>query len=268
MPNIASKLIAMHFKATSYLPYVFVFSLLFSCKKETNQTTEPETGVISGTVRLYDDKTNQLTNASGVNITVIGQSEKTTTTGNDGRFKLEGLAFDNYDLSFSKTGYGTFKIFGIDHRKQPNTPSGTVSTTQLSNVINMGAVSASSVTSLTALDYTYNEGPGIEYSYSIDPVPSTSNRGYIRTFLSKNYTISSTNYLAYSLTKSVLSNNTKGGFTNEELFAFGFNKGDSVYVKVYGDSFYSNDYTEPSTGKRVFPNLNSVSRDAVNFVIP
>jgi hypothetical protein len=258
----------MHSKMTSLFSLILLSSILFSCKKETNQSTQTESGVISGTVRLYDDKTNQLSDASGVSINVIGQAGKTTITGTDGRFRLEGLPFDNYDLSFSKTGYGTYKIFGIDHRKQPNTPSGTVSITQLPNVINLGAVSGSSVISLTALDYTYNEGPGIEYSYSIEPVPTTTNRGYTRTFLSKNHTISPSNYLGYSLTKSVLSNNTRGGFTNEELFAFGFNKGDSVYVKVYGDSFYSNDYTEPSTGKRVFPNLNSVSSAAVNFVIP
>jgi len=258
----------MRVKMTYFFSWILLSSLILSCKKETKTPAEPETGAISGTIRLYDDKTNQVTNSSGVTVTVIGQPGKTTTTDNDGRFRLEGLTFDNYDLSFAKTGYGTYKIFGIDHRKQPNTPSGTVSTTQLSNVINLGAVSSSSVSSLTALDYTYNEGPGIEFSYSLNPEPSASSRGYIRTFLSKTYTISSTNYQAYSLTKSVLNNSTKGGFSNEELFAFGFNKGDSVYVKVYGDSFYSNDYTEPSTGKRVFPNLNSVSPSAVNFVIP
>jgi hypothetical protein len=59
-----------------------------------------------------------------------------------------------------------------------------------------------------------------------------------------------------------------GGFTNDELFAMGFASGQTIYVKVYGESYISNDYTDPLTGKRVFPNLNANSAAPINFVIP
>jgi hypothetical protein len=242
--------------------------MIAGCSKSKDTTPVVETGTISGTVKLYDDKTNALTNASGVTVSIIGNDGKVAVTASDGKFSIEGLPFDNYDLSFSKTGYGTYKIFGLTHQKQSNTPSGAVSTTQIARLINLGAVSTSSVSALNAIDATFNGVPGIEYSYSISPAPTNSNRGYTRAFLSKARNISPANYIAFSETKSVISNNAIGGFTAEDLYGLGFNSGDSVYVRIYGESFYSNDYTEPSSGKRVFPNLNAVSAESIGFKVP
>jgi hypothetical protein len=253
-------------------PLVFLFaaiSILFAgCSKTTENIPVQETGIISGTIKIYDDKTNAFTNASGVTVTIIGDQDKIAVTAADGKFSIAGLPYDNYDLSFSKTGYGTFKIFGLEHQKQPNTPAGAVSTTQISRVINLGAVSTSTITSLNAIDANFNGVPGIEYTYSIFPVPGSSNRGYTRAFLGKNKIISPNNYDAASEIKSVISNNAIGGFTAEDLYGLGFNSGDSVYVKIYGESFYSNEYTEPATGKRIFPNLNAISAEAVGFKVP
>jgi hypothetical protein len=242
--------------------------ILAACKKDSTTPAAAETGNLNGTIKLYDDKTNALADASGVTISVIGNPEKTVVTGAGGSFSLTGLPFDNYDLAFSKTGYGTYKIFGIEHRRQPGTPAGSISQTQISRVINLGAVSTTAVSALTALDNTYNDQPGIEYSYTLSPAPSASNRGYVRALLSKNKPLSAVNFLSYSEVKSVISNNAKGGFTAEDLYGLGFNKGDSIYVRVYGESFYSNDYTEPNTGKRIFPNLNAVSAEPVGYEVP
>ena len=246
---------------------LFIILSFFSCKKESSQG-EIEIGAISGTISLYDDKINLQSNASGVTVTVIGMPGKVAVSTADGKFRIEGLSFDNYDLAFSKTGYGTYKIFGIEHKKQSNTPSGVSSTTFLSRVINLGAVSSTSISSLTAIDATYNDLPGIEYGYTITPEASPGNRGYVRTFVGKKHTTSSAEYLAYTNTNSVLNNNVRSGFQLGELYGFGFQSGDSVYVKVYGDSFYSNTYTDPISGKTIFPNLNAVAANAVSFIVP
>ena len=245
-----------------------LFRSISGCSKTNDNQPAQETGTISGTIKLYDDKTNALANASGVTVSIIGNQNKFAVTSSDGKFSIEGLPFDNYDLSFSKTGYGTYKIFGLEHQKQSNTPARNASTTQITRVINLGAVSTSSVTSLSAIDAIFNGAPGIEYSYTITPVPNSSNRGYSRAFLDKNKNVSPNNYLAFSEIKSVISNNAIGGFTAEDLYGLGFNSGDSIYVKIYGESFYSNDYTDPASGKRVFPNLNAVSAEATGFKVP
>jgi len=48
----------------------------------------------------------------------------------------------------------------------------------------------------------------------------------------------------------------------------GFASGSTVYVKIYGESFYGNDYDEPNQNIRVFPNLNLDSAEAVSFEVP
>jgi hypothetical protein len=114
----------------------------------------------------------------------------------------------------------------------------------------------------------YNAGPGVSYTYTVSPNPSVSNRGYVRAFLSTSPSVSSSNYTAYSTVRSVLSSPATGGFSLEELNGFGFTSGQTVYIKLYGESFISNDYTEPLTGKRIFPNLSTTSAPAISFVIP
>jgi len=243
-------------------------SILIACKKENNSPLIEETGSIAGAINVYDDKTNKLSDASGFTVSVIGNPGKIAVTNANGQFKIDGLPFDNYDLSFSKIGYGTYKIFGIEHLKKSNLPAGSVSVTQISRVINLGALSTTSVSLLSVVDATYNDLPGIEYSYVLNPAPTTNNRGYVRAFLGKKSTTTSTEYTAYSAVKSALSNNVKSGFTAEELYGLGFESGDSVYVKLYGESYFSNQYIDPGTGKAIFPNLNAVSPSAIGFLVP
>jgi hypothetical protein len=59
-----------------------------------------------------------------------------------------------------------------------------------------------------------------------------------------------------------------GGFTASELYAMGFSTGQTVFIKLYGDSYQSNDYDDPLTGKTVFPNLNQASAAAISFIMP
>ena len=54
--------------------------------------------------------------------------------------------------------------------------------------------------------------------------------------------------------------------SQSDLINMGFATGTAVYVKVYGESFWSNDYASGSL--RRFPNLNSNSADAVSFIVP
>jgi len=243
-----------------------LFSLVFiSCKKDNNNTVTK--GAITGTVTLWNDKTTSQTDASGVLVTIANLPGKTFTTSANGQFRFDDITFDNYDLVFTKAGYGTFKIYGVSHAK----PSGSTGTTQITTVvpaIQMGAQSTTTITAHTLVSTTFNGNPGVSYSYSVSPAPSGSNRGYVRAFLSTSSSVSNTNYTAYSAVRSVLSSPANGGFSLEELNGFGFSSGQTVYIKLYGESFVSNDYTDPSTGKRVFPNLNTTSATAISFIVP
>ena len=260
----------MHFHfvtAKSFFLFLFLTALQ-GCSKKEDPITESETGTIAGTLLRYDDKTNQYADASGISVSIIGMPDKQTTTAPDGRFKLEKIPFGNHDLVFSKLGYGTYKIFGIEHFRQSNTVSGTPSTTTLKRVISFGSISNTTVEQLLPAVVNDNNFIGIAFSYSVKPQPTSSNRAYTRSFVGKKNDFTPLEALGYSGLKGALSNNVIGSFSVEELYGFGLNKGDSVYVKVYGDSFYSNDYTDPISGNTLFPNLNPVAPPAIGFIVP
>ena len=57
------------------------------------------------------------------------------------------------------------------------------------------------------------------------------------------------------------------GFSNDELTGFGFSKGQTIYIKAYGESVKGNDYDDPNLRKRIFPNLNATSAAHIFFVM-
>jgi hypothetical protein len=44
-------------------------------------------------------------------------------------------------------------------------------------------------------------------------------------------------------------------------------KGQTIYIKAYGESLIGNDYDDPNSRKRVFPNLNPTTVNAISFVM-
>jgi hypothetical protein len=55
--------------------------------------------------------------------------------------------------------------------------------------------------------------------------------------------------------------------TQQQLNDYGFSTGSTVYIRVYGDSYYSNNYLDP-TGGQIFPNINSNAVTSISFVVP
>ncbi len=230
---------------------------LASCSKSDSGEPTPPTGTINGTIDAYDDKTNPATDKSGFTV-ILGSTGKTASTDAAGKFSFPGVPYDNYDIVVTKTGYGTFKLFGVSlQTSSTNVPT-----------ITMGAVSTTSVTSLTYNNKQYNGVPGASYIYSTSPAPSSTNRGYTRVFLSPENTVSNTIYTAFSSVRSNASNDVTGGFTADELYGLGFKSGQTIYAKMYGESLFSNSYLDPSSGKTVFPNLNPNSPAAISFIVP
>jgi hypothetical protein len=240
---------------------ITVAILLNACGKD-DSTPAALTGTLRGTVQVWNDKATSISDRSGVTVTLDNLSGKTTTTGADGSFQFTDLPFDSYDLSFSKSGYGTLKLIGA---KLSGTTAGTVVNLP---TVQFGALSTTTITALTLNNTTYNGGPGVSYNYTVSPAPTTTSRGYVRAFLSTSNAVTNTNYTAFSSLNSALSANVLGGFTASELYAMGFATGQTLFIKLYGDSYQSNDYEDPLTGKTIFPNLNQTSAPAISFIVP
>lgn len=249
-------------KCLSIPALLISFAILLNACGKDDSTPTVLTGTLRGTVQVWNDKTTSIADRSGVTVTIDNVSGKSTTTSADGSFQFTDLPFDSYDLSFSKSGYGTRKLIGA---KLSGTTAGTVVNLP---TIQFGALSTTTVTVLTLNNATYNGGPGVSYNYTVSPAPSTTNRGYVRAFLSTSNAVSNTNYTAFSSLNSALSASVSGGFTASELYAMGFSTGQTVFIKLYGDSYQSNDYDDPLTGRTIFPNLNQTSAPAISVIVP
>ncbi|NAS13488.1 carboxypeptidase-like regulatory domain-containing protein [Poritiphilus flavus] len=233
--------------------------LLISCGSDDGGSSNPTpatAGDISGSVNLYDSGTTQLSGAD-MTITVEGTSPLiTTTTDANGEFTLSEVPFGTYTIAYSKTGYGTFKQFNIAH----NNENGTSITVAPS----LGQLSPTEVLSV---DITINTNE-VEIEKSLDPPASSNDRRYFRIFFGSDDTVSNTNFVAVAPTLETGSEPSTTTYSVSELMDLGLQSGSTVFVRVYGDSFFGNSYNDPGLGREVFPNLNANSASPVSFVVP
>lgn len=243
--------------------YIAVISLfLFSCSKKDQAPDTPVRGSLSGTIQAWNDKTSSLTDASGILVKISNLNNFSAVTDAAGRYTIDNVPYDIHDVEISKTGYGTLKVFGITH-DGTGSNTGTIVPT-----ISFGQLSTTTVTGLSVAGNTINGTPGVSFNYVISPVPGTSNRAFVRYFLSTSPTVSSSEYMAYSIVYNFSNLSNITGFTTNELLGMGFSSGQTVYARMYGDSFRANDYLDPNTGQRVFPNINPAAAAAVSFIVP
>jgi hypothetical protein len=245
---------SQNMKTKFYL--ILILAVFWSCSGDGDDETTPPAATaadITGTVSLYDEGVTQTDN-SNMTVKVAGTS-KSATTNASGSFTLSGVTFGTYTLTYEKAGYGTFKKFGVEHRN---------GNTIISQTTSLGEVST---TQVTALEATV-DGTDVVLSITTDPPGSLGNNRYIRYFLSADSDVSSANNSYYSGVILSQNNPLNLRLTASTLSDAGFSPGQTVYVKVYGDSFWSNEYDDLDLGRRIFPNINMNAADAVSFVVP
>lgn len=248
-------------KTTTYAILIVAIATIFSCKKKDHQDqpTTPTTGTLTGTVQTWDDKMNQINDKGSITVSIqSGGDSSSTLTDTTGKFVFNNLPFGTYNLTFSKAGYGTMKMFGVQHAYNASqTP------TVVSN-INFGKIAATGVSSLGVRDTVIYGMPGIRFSYGFTPKPATTDTVFARFFLGTDSTVSSTNYTAVDSLRTIqFQVFVPVGFTDSTLKTMGFTSGQTVYFRMYGDSYVSNSYVDSATGKRVFPNVNPTTPKAV-----
>ncbi len=224
-----------------------------SCNKASSNISY---GQIRGVVRLVDDLNNPQSFA-GMQVTAENTGVSTMSD-SLGRYFLNGLQNGIYNLVYSKPGYGTYILVGFNN-------NGNVSYNP--SIVPLVTMGQFSTTTFTALTVNVNND-SVVLRPTIDPAGTTIQPRGIRFFYGTVPDISSENYMAYSKVYQ-LSNATgvlKVGY--DYFYSLGFTSGETVYIKGYGDAFFSNDYDDPQTGKHIFPNLNDTTVDAVSFILP
>ncbi len=232
---------------------------IVSCSSNEDQPVPQVTGKISGELRLTDEFGFEEPDHSYMMITA--NNTNGTHSLADGKFQINGLLAGTYNLVFQKAGYGTFKKFNII------LPAG-ASGIQLNGIEYLGKISTTAISAL-AINFNSNDS-----TYSIGctlaPVPTVANPRAFRLFFGKNNTINHQNYF-FTPANTWVATTASGlitGFPREQFYTNGFAAGETVYVIAYGESLTTNTYTDPATGKKVFPNVNTiVPSNVVSFVL-
>lgn len=229
--------------------------MISACGKDTILPPEtPTKANISGSVNLYDEGVIPVSDSAMI-VSIEGTTFVDITDIN-GSFTLVDVPFGNYTLVYEKAGYGTYKKFAIEH-------TNTGGTTIISQTPSLGQLSSTTVSNIS----TNTIGSNVEISITTNPPGSNGNTRYLRYFLSSSSNVDNQNFefesggIVSQINPRVIT------VSQTELNNAGFQSGSTVYVKAYGDSYWSNQYNHPDSGL-VFPNLNMTSANAVSFVVP
>lgn len=241
-----------------YLLLLFIgFSFLFisAC---TLKNAPPQPNFTSanakGFVSLYDEGTTPLSDSG---MTVTASSFDTTisvVTDTAGKFFFEDLTYDTYNLTFEKENYGSFKIFDLLHDN---------GVSFLTTVPSLGQKSSTEVVDLSQSQFEQS----ILVNATLNPPASATETKYIRFFMGLTDSISDSQYIEYSQQIVVNSDPAVLTLTQEFLNNTGFDSGTTVYIRVYGDSYWGNEYVDPVLGQQ-FPNINPNAVPAISFVVP
>jgi len=248
--RILNSLISFSISMTSSIRIGCISLLLafvFACGGNETPEPNPTQGSISGSVFLYDESSNRVS-PEGMRIILeqTSSTEISSSTNSEGKFSFENIPFGTVNLRFEKEEYGTFRINNFSHQSLSS---------PITNIPSLGKKSSTQITELEIV-------PGINSftaRVSTSPAGNSSNRRYIRFFFSKEDNISNENYEAFSPIFISQENPFERTFSRSELNEWGFNPEGNFYVRAYGESFWSNNYDDPSTGKTIFPNLNQTT---------
>ena len=232
--------------------------IIFSCNKDDSDPEPVQGGKITGKLVLTDEFGIPMTDHSHMNISNGSTSAISTVAGN---YQLMNLAGGTYNLTFQKSGFGTYKRFNIQVMDGN-------SNTILNGVDTLGQKSTTEISNLSItfnlVDSTYSIG------CSIAPVPSASTPRAFRLFFGENDPVTDDDYL-YTPSNSWVATTSTGiitGIPRSVFYNSGFTVGQTVRCIAYGESIRTNVYTIPVTNKKVFPNLNtSAPSNMVTFIL-
>ena len=241
-----------------YSSIILLALLVTGCGK-SNKTDDPAPPPsFTGSVKLADELGIAQADRSGVLITVTDISPQVTAqTAADGSFSLPSLASGNHQITYSKSGYGTFIL--------PYVPTSGLGGGRLSDVT-LGQVS----TSLATVQISRSGSFFLANGY-LTPTPTSGRPRYHRLFL-QNYDLAAPPPIANNYALTVGGPTQADGtftdtLTRAQLSAAGLvsAQGTNVRVRATGDNPAATPYEDGTTGRRVYPaaNLSANPRSVV-----
>jgi len=219
------------------------------------------TGSIVGFVNPIDEQGTALLPKSGVVVSVDGANPAITATTNaDGRFELPSVRTGTYNLTYSRAGLATFRRIGVGHvgGDQPTY---------------LGPITISQTSTITVPAFAaFNSFGNVAFNLTlVSPTPTTT----FRYALLASATPMLTSSTAVVLTTSTAVANTNNtvhqtsiSYSRTLLTNAGFASGTTVYLAATGSTSFSSTYSDPATGRLVYPALNQTISPVMSIVVP
>lgn len=252
MSNIQLK----HPLTATYFLFLFLSTSCYQSNTIPERNGSTLDSKITGSVILYNDLLTKVL-PYGMTVSIEGTSY-TTTTDSGGKYIFKDVKYGTYSFVFTKAGYGTSRIDTFKHVNNND---------QVPSIVPAKTLGAISTTSVTALEVE-TDGDTLIIHPTTSPEASREVSRGVRLFYGNLGSVSGSEYIGYSAVFGLKQATGSIRVGKDELYKMGFAPGSTVYIKAYGDSFVSNDYTDLNTGKRVFPNLNAFTVDAASFTLP
>ena len=216
-------------------------------------------GNIKGYVDLFDSYGDLATNASNVYVSVPGISAVDSTSTNG--MYTKNLTTGTYELDFTKSGYGAVKIISL------NFVGG--GTQYIANHIQM---TQAPVYSLSAINSATVAGQNA-ITLTVTPSSADTKARKVICFIGTNSSVSylPTNYTGFVIV-NIPANATSGTGSISTTIAYeaGIPSGSSVYIAAYPIAVNNNAsiYSDVSTGKTIYNNINFSSSVTTNVIVP
>ena len=225
----------------------------YSCLDDDNGLKDPD---IYGYVHLYDESGYSIDNHSMFVTALNADVEVKGITDVMGMYVIKNVPYGECKLVFEKEGFGTYVLNGIKH-------SADGKPTFVSLIPMLSEKTTTTIKVLT------NEvsGDTIFVTVITNPPATVKENRYIRLFFDDNAAVSDSTYKSFSEQFTASKTPFTVEMKKDYFYDMGFQSGQTIFVKAYGDSFYSNDYLNEGS-IRVFPNLNHETPPALSFILP
>lgn len=241
----------------SYIYFIAIAVLFLTCKKEKTEIIEK--GIKGNYSGQVFSKTGDNSDFR-VEITDEKDFQQTTYTDSLGKFNFSNLSFGEYNVIYSKTGFGTRKKFGVYISGLYNYDDAVT----LYPIIKSKIISFDSISVPT--EYIYYAQVYLDIS-----IDSSGYSSLLYVF-NNNKDCDIENFKYYLLSSYRLDRSTEkysSSFSFDNLVKLGAKKGDLLYVKIY--PIYNGDepYFDYLLDRYVFPTANlSGGSEVKSFTIP
>jgi hypothetical protein len=251
------------------------------CSKNENPlsvSSSDMSGKLGGWVELKDVDGGVVSDAGGVNVTVEG-TNYSATTASDGQWSIDALPAGTYVVTFSKSGYGTYKSIGHRHVGGGDSYLSPVTLGVMPNIsiANFSVRSLDSVVSYVIRDSVRNRDDTIRtYLRHVEVKAGFSGDstegGRVKVYFGRNQNVSNMpgNYLFEMDATQYEDGNWRKlllRVKSGDLAQYGITPGSTLYAVAYVVSYNSTQYFDPAANQWAFTSV-SAPTSILSVVVP